>query len=59
MAFRHQVWRVYPHQCAFCQLRQGDLLDSAHITPDSSLPGEPVLSNGMSLCRTHHAAFRR
>ena len=41
--------------------RPGDwgLLDAAHITPDSALHGEPVVSNGMSLCRLHHAAFDR
>ena len=35
------------------------MLDAAHITPDSALLGEPVVSNGMSLCRLHHAAFDR
>ena len=34
-------------------------IDAAHITPDSALLGEPVVSNGMSLCRLHHAAFDR
>lgn len=58
-AFRERVLRAYRHQCAFCQLRQGELLDAAHITPDSAPHGEPVVSNGMSLCRLHHAAFDR
>ena len=58
-AFRERVLRAYRHQCAFCQLRHGELLDAAHITPDSALLGEPVVSNGMSLCRLHHAAFDR
>ena len=58
-AFRERVLRAYSHQCAFCQLRHGELLDAAHITPDSALHGEPVVSNGMSLCRLHHAAFDR
>ena len=58
-AFRERVLRAYRHQCAFCQLRHGELLDAAHITPDSALHGEPVVSNGMSLCRLHHAAFDR
>ena len=56
-AFRERVLRAYSHQCAFCELRHGELLDAAHIIPDSELLGEPVISNGMSLCRLHHAAF--
>ena len=58
-AFRERVLRAYQHQCAFCALRHEELLDAAHITPDSALHGEPVVSNGMSLCRLHHAAFDR
>ena len=58
-AFRERVLRAYRHQCAFCSLRHGELLDAAHIIPDSELKGDPVVSNGMSLCRLHHAAFDR
>ena len=58
-AFRERVLRAYRHQCAFCQLRHGELLDAAHIIPDSETHGEPIVSNGMSLCRLHHAAFDR
>lgn len=58
-AFRERVLRAYQHQCAFCNLRHGELLDAAHIIPDSELRGEPMVSNGMSLCRLHHAAFDR
>ena len=58
-AFRERVLRAYQHQCAFCALRHEELLDAAHIIPDSELHGEPVVSNGMSLCRLHHAAFDR
>ncbi len=32
---------------------------SAAVDHDSALHGEPVVSNGMSLCRLHHAAFDR
>ncbi len=56
-AFRERVLRAYRGQCAFCSLQHRELLDAAHITPDSALHGEPVVSNGMSLCRLHHAAF--
>jgi putative restriction endonuclease len=34
-------------------------LDAAHITPDHDPQGEPVVSNGVSLCKIHHAAFDR
>ena len=58
-AFRERVLRSYRHQCAFCALQHVELLDAAHIIPDSELHGEPIVSNGMSLCRLHHAAFDR
>ena len=58
-AFRERVLRAYRNQCTFCALQHVELLDAAHITPDSALHGEPVVSNGMSLCRLHHAAFDR
>ena len=58
-AFRERVLRAYRNQCAFCALQHVELLDAAHITPDSALHGEPVVSNEMSLCRLHHAAFDR
>ena len=35
------------------------LLDAAQIAPDGALHGELAVSNGMSLCRLHHAAFDR
>ena len=56
-AFRERVLSAYRHQCAFCRLRHSELLDAAHIIPDSDPMGEPIVSNGISLCRLHHAAF--
>lgn len=56
-AFRERVLRAYKYQCAFCRLRHRELLDAAHIIPDSDSRGDPVVSNGLSLCRLHHAAF--
>ena len=56
-AFRERVLSAYRHQCAFCRLRHSELLDAAHIIPDSDPRGEPVVSNGISLCRLHHAPF--
>ena len=34
-------------------------MDAAHITPDSAERGEPIVSNGLALCKIHHAAFDR
>jgi putative restriction endonuclease len=55
--FRKRVVNAYRQRCALCSLRHRELLDAAHITPDSHEDGEPVVSNGMSLCKLHHAAF--
>ena len=54
--FRRRVVDAYRERCALCSLRHRELLDAAHITPDSDA-GEPTVSNGMSLCKLHHAAF--
>ncbi len=56
-AFRERVLHAYREQCALCRLKHGVLLDAAHIVPDSDPEGEPVTSNGISLCKLHHAAF--
>ena len=58
-AFRERVLAAYRHQCALCRLKHDELLDAAHIIPDTEPEGEPVVSNGLSLCRLHHAAFDR
>jgi putative restriction endonuclease len=59
VAFRERVLRAYAERCALCRLRHQELLDAAHITPDSDAEGEPVISNGVALCKLHHAAFDR
>jgi len=48
---------AYHEQCALCRLKHRELLDAAHIIPDSDPYGEPVITNGLSLCKLHHAAF--
>lgn len=58
-AFRERVLEAYKRQCALCRLRHEELLDAAHIVPDSEPQGEPVVKNGLSLCNLHHAAFDR
>jgi len=55
--FRGRVLRAYETRCAICTLRHGRLLDAAHIVGDAHEGGEPVVVNGLSLCKIHHAAF--
>jgi len=55
--FRERVLRAYRKQCAFCRLRHLELLEAAHIIPDGEPEGEPIVKNGISLCKFHHAAF--
>lgn len=57
--FRARVIRAYSTQCTVCRLRHANLLDAAHIIPDSRPNGAPVVSNGLSLCKIHHAAYDR
>ena len=57
--FRERVLRAYREQCALCRLRHIELLDAAHIIPDPEETGEPHISNGLALCKLHHAAFDR
>jgi putative restriction endonuclease len=58
-AFRERVLDAYRRQCAFCRLRHEELLDAAHIIPDTAPEGEPVVRNGLALCTLHHTAFDR
>jgi putative restriction endonuclease len=58
-AFRARVLEAYRTQCALCRLRHQELLDAAHIIGDAEATGDPVVSNGLSLCKLHHAAFDR
>lgn len=55
--FREKVLRAYASQCSLCALRHKELLDAAHIVPDSEEWGRPIIQNGLSLCKIHHAAF--
>lgn len=55
--FRARVLRAYGERCAMCHLHHPELLDASHIIPDSQPNGEPVVPNGLSLCKIHHAAF--
>jgi putative restriction endonuclease len=57
VAFRQRVLHAYREMCALCRLRHLELLDAAHITPDADPEGDPHVSNGIALCKLHHAAF--
>lgn len=56
--FRAQVLLAYRRACAICRLQHVDLLDAAHILSDAD-GGEPVVKNGLALCKIHHAAYDR
>ncbi len=58
-AFRERVLRAYQETCTVCRLRHSELLDAAHIIPDTDPRGLPEVSNGLALCKIHHAAFDR
>ncbi|MCA0295214.1 MAG: HNH endonuclease [Actinobacteria bacterium] len=55
--FRGRVIAAYQTRCAVCRLRHGELLDAAHIIADRDEAGLPAVSNGLALCKIHHAAF--
>jgi putative restriction endonuclease len=55
--FRERVLTAYDRQCSLCRLRHVLLLDAAHIRADAHELGEPVVSNGVAMCKIHHAAF--
>jgi putative restriction endonuclease len=55
--FRARVVPAYGERCAICRLREARLLDAAHIVGDLDDQGEPLVSNGLSLCSIHHRAF--
>jgi putative restriction endonuclease len=55
--FRQRVIQAYQKSCAMCQLRFTALLDAAHILADRHPQGIPAVSNGLALCKIHHAAY--
>lgn len=57
--FRERVLEAYQRRCTICRLRHPSMLDAAHIIPDSAPEGEPVVSNGLSMCKLHHAGYDR
>jgi putative restriction endonuclease len=55
--FRGAVLIAYRDQCTICRLKEIRLLDAAHIEPDTSPTGQPLVTNGLSMCTIHHRAF--
>jgi putative restriction endonuclease len=54
--FRAKVLHAYETRCSMCGLRHAELLDAAHILGDAQ-GGDPLVTNGISMCKIHHAAF--
>lgn len=54
--FRSQVLRAYERRCSICRLAHLPLLDAAHIRSDAA-GGAPVVTNGLAMCKIHHAAY--
>ncbi len=54
--FRARVLSAYGNRCSLCRLGHNELLDAAHIKRDAE-GGEPVVTNGIAMCKIHHAAF--
>jgi len=55
--FRASVIRAYETRCPVCRLQHGELLDAAHIVPDADEAALLDVTNGLSLCKIHHAAY--
>ncbi len=55
--FRGAVLRAYDERCSICRLPRRELLDAAHILPDQDARSEPIVSNGLALCKLHHGAY--
>ena len=55
--FRGRVLVAYSSRCTICRLKETRLLDAAHIAGDIEEHGQPIVSNGLSLCSIHHRAF--
>jgi putative restriction endonuclease len=54
--FRESVLDAYASRCTLCRLRHRELLDAAHIVSYAE-GGTHLVTNGMSMCKIHHAAY--
>jgi putative restriction endonuclease len=55
--FRPMVLRAYESRCTLCRLGHAPLIDAAHILPDRHERGDPIVPNGLAMCKIHHAAY--
>lgn len=55
--FRARVLRAYETSCAICNLKHAELLDAAHIIADAYIGGVAEVTNGLALCKIHHASY--
>lgn len=55
--FRARVIAAYEQRCAMCRLHHASLLDASHILADGHALGQPIVPNGLALCKIHHAAY--
>jgi len=55
--FRARLIEAYEERCAMCRLHHVSLLDASHIVADGHALGQPIVPNGLALCKIHHAAY--
>lgn len=55
--FREAVLEAYQGRCALSGVPEPRLIDAAHIMPDADEMGLPVVRNGLTMSKIHHAAF--
>ncbi|MBX3067173.1 MAG: HNH endonuclease [Cryobacterium sp.] len=55
--FRDIVMTAYESRCTICNLGHLRLLDAAHITPDTDPNSIVHVTNGLAMCKIHHAAY--
>lgn len=55
--FRANVLTAYKNRCALSGLPITELLEAAHITPDTFTHSSTEISNGITMTRLHHRAY--
>ncbi len=55
--FRVNVLTAYNNKCSLSGLPIRELLEAAHITPDSETHSSTEVSNGIAMSRLHHKAY--
>ncbi|MEX0740802.1 MAG: HNH endonuclease [Pseudohongiella sp.] len=55
--FRANVLSAYRNRCSLSGLPVPELLEAAHITPDSHTHSSTEITNGIAMTRLHHRAY--